>query len=266
MSLDSCPADGSIAIGVPKKSRHDDRPHGILIGSASKCGKPPRHVKVMSTPESTCWSIIHAVAAGSPADRDELARRYLGVVRAYLAARWRGSDLRPDLDDGVQEVFVECFRQGGALEAAGAGRVHSFRAFLYGVVRNVARRFESRSVRAAGPLPDIEANEESLSRLFERTWAQAIMAEAAQLQRRRAAGLGADALQRVELLRLRFEDNLPIRTIAERWGVPAARLHHAYALARQEFRAALLEVVAFHHPGSAAEVEQEAAGLLRSLS
>jgi RNA polymerase sigma-70 factor (ECF subfamily) len=220
----------------------------------------------MATPESTCWTVVRAAAAGSPADRDELARRYLGVVRAYLAARWRGSSLRPDLDDAVQEVFVECFRQGGALEAAGAGRVPSFRAFLYGVVRNIARRFESRPVRAAGPLPDIAANEESLSRLFERTWAQAIMVEAAQLQRRRAAERGPEAIWRVELLRLRFEDNLPIRTIAERWQVSAAQLHHAYALAWREFKAALVEVVAFHHPGSAAELEQEAAGLLKALS
>src|SRR5215831_5732627 len=104
----------------------------------------------MSTPESTCWTVIRAAAAGSPADREELARRYLAVVRAYLAARWRGLNLRAELDDAVQEVFVECFRQGGALEAAGAGRVSSFRAFLYGVVRNVARRFESRPVRPAG--------------------------------------------------------------------------------------------------------------------
>jgi RNA polymerase sigma-70 factor (ECF subfamily) len=223
-------------------------------------------MKSMSTPESTCWTVIRAAAAGSPADREELARRYLGVVRAYLAARWHRSALHQDLDDAVQEVFVECFREGGVLEAAGAGRVPNFRAFLYGVVRNVARRFESRPPRATGPLPDVQAEEESLSRLFERTWAQAIMAEAARLQRRRAAERGDEAVQRVDLLRLRFEDNLPIRTIAERWGVPAARLHHAYALARQEFKAALLEVVAFHHPGSAAEVEQEAEALLRSLS
>jgi hypothetical protein len=67
-------------------------------------------------------------------------------------------------------------------------------------------------------------------------------------------------------LRLRFEEGLPIRAIAERWGVPAAGLHHAYALARQEFKAILLEVVAFHHPGSPAEVEQEAASLLTALS
>jgi RNA polymerase sigma-70 factor (ECF subfamily) len=220
----------------------------------------------MSAPESTCWTVIRAAAAGSAGDREELARRYLAVVRAYLAARWRGPPLRPDLDDAVQEVFVECFRQGGALEAVGAGRVPSFRAFLYGVVRNVARRFESRPVRATGPLPEIAANEEGLSRLFERTWARAIMAEAARLQQRRAGERGPGAVRRVELLRLRFEEGLPIRAVAERWGVAAAELHHAYAKARQEFRADLLEVVAFHHPGSPTEVEQEAAGLLTALS
>jgi RNA polymerase sigma factor (sigma-70 family) len=219
----------------------------------------------MSTQESTCWTVIRAAAAGSPTDREELARRYLGVVRSYLAARWRGSDLRADLDDVVQEVFVECFRQGGALEAAGAGRVPSFRAFLYGVVRNVARRWESRPARAASPLPEIAANDESLSRMFERTWAQAIMAQAAELQRRKAREGGPEAVQRVELLRLRFEEKLPIRAIAQRWSVSAAGLHHAYALARQEFKAALLEVVAFHHPGTPDEVGREAASLLQAL-
>jgi RNA polymerase sigma-70 factor (ECF subfamily) len=218
------------------------------------------------TPDSTCWTVIRAAAAGSLADREQLARRYLSVVRAYLAARWRGSALLGELDDTVQEVFVECFRRGGALESAGAGRVPSFRAFLYGVVRNVARRFESRPARP-GPLPDeIDTNEESQSRLFDRAWAQTIMAEAARRQRERAVERGPEALQRVELLRLRFEENLPIRTIAERWGVDPAAVHHAYALARKEFRAALLEVVAFHHPGSPEALEQEAAGLLKALA
>src|SRR4051812_46535185 len=122
----------------------------------------------MPTPESTCWTVIRAAAAGSPADREQLARRYLGVVRAYLAARWRRSALLGELGDAVQETFVECFRRGGALEAAGAGLVPSFRAFLYGVTRNVARRFEARPARP-DPLPDgIDANEDGQSRLFDR--------------------------------------------------------------------------------------------------
>lgn len=220
----------------------------------------------MPTPESTCWTIVRAAAAGSPADRDELARRYLGVVRAYLAARWRGSPLLAECDEAVQEVFVECFRAGGVLDAAGAGRVPGFRAFLYGVVRNVARRFETRPARPTSPLPsEVDANEESQSRLFDRTWARAVMEEAARLQRERAAGRGPEAVRRVELLRLRFEENLPIRAIAKQWGVDPAALHHAYAVARTEFRAALLEVVAFHHPGSPEALEREAAGLLAAL-
>jgi RNA polymerase sigma factor (sigma-70 family) len=220
----------------------------------------------MAPQESTCWTVIHAAAQGNPAEREEVARRYLPIVYAYLATRWRGSSLKSHVDDAVQEVFIECFRQGGALEAVGLGRVPNFRAFLYGVVRNVARRFESRPVREAGPVPEVEANEASLSDLYERAWAQTMMAEAAQRQKNLAAERGDEALRRIELLRLRFEENLPIRTIAERWGVDAADLHHSYALARKEFKAALLDVVAFHQPGTPAEVDAEAATLLKSLS
>jgi RNA polymerase sigma-70 factor (ECF subfamily) len=97
------------------------------------------------------------------------------------------------------------------LEAAGAGRVYGFRTFLYGVIRNVARRFEDRQ-RHPVELPEaVESNEASQSRLFDRTWARAIMAEAARLQRDRAAERGPEAIRRVELLRLRFEEDLPIR-------------------------------------------------------
>jgi len=216
--------------------------------------------------ESTCWTMIRAAANGDPAEREELARRYLGVVRAYLAARWRGSALRDEVDDATQAVFVECFREGGVLDAAGTGRVPGFRAFLYGVIRNVAARFEGRPARPSGPLPDIPAEDPTQSRLFDRTWARAIMAEAGRLQRDRASERGSEAVRRVELLRLRFEENLPIREIAQRWATDPATVHKSYALARKEFRQALLEVVAFHQPGSAAEREDEVASLLQMLS
>ena len=49
-------------------------------------------------------------------------------------------------------------------------------------------------------------------------------------------------------------------------GGAAAEPHHSYAQCRTESKAALLEVVAFHCPGSPAEVEQEAASLLKALS
>jgi hypothetical protein len=126
--------------------------------------------------------------------------------------------------------------------------------------------FESRPVRAALALPEIATDDASQSRLFDRAWAQAIMAEAGRLQSKLAEKRGAEAVQRVELLRLRFEENLPIRDIARRWATDPAIVHKSYALARKEFRSALLEVVAFHHPGSAVELEEEAASLLKALS
>jgi hypothetical protein len=99
---------------------------------------------------------------------------------------------------------------------------------------------------AAGSLPDRDE-------LARRTWAQSIMAEAALRQRSRAANLGNEALRRVELFRRRFEGGLPIRAIADLWGVNPAGLHHDYAIAHQEFKTALLEVVAFHQPGTPTE-------------
>jgi RNA polymerase sigma-70 factor (ECF subfamily) len=222
---------------------------------------------VMSGPQSTCWTLIRAAAGGSAQPREEFARRYAPVLRAYLAARWRGSPLLQDVDDAVQDVFVECLRPGGALARLDPSRDGGFRAFLYGVARNVALRRESRrpapdGAAALGAIPD---DHSSLSRAFDRAWAKAILREAARVQEERARALGERALRRVELLRLRFHEDVPIRDIARRWGVEAAGLHHEYATARDEFRAALLDVVAFHHAGDPGAVEEECRKLLALL-
>jgi RNA polymerase sigma-70 factor (ECF subfamily) len=224
----------------------------------------------MANADSTCWTVIEAAAAGSPADREEFARRYSSVVRAYLAARWRASPWLHDLDDAMQEVFVECFKRNGVLARAERGR--GFRPFLYGVVRNVALRAETERGRCKERQPTRDADldrlpdsEESLSHAFDRAWAKALLREAARWMEHQAEGAGEAALRRVELLRLRFHEGLPIREVAVRWQTEAARLHQEYARARQEFRTALLDVVAFHHPGTAADVEQECANLLELL-
>jgi RNA polymerase sigma-70 factor (ECF subfamily) len=222
--------------------------------------------------ESTCWTVIHAAAAGSPAERDEFAHRYGPVIRAYLASRWRSTACVHNLDDAVQEVFVECFKQEGLLARADHDRLGGFRAFLYGAVRNVARRIEALHARGREQQPpsgldweEVGGAESSPSRTFDRAWAKALVREAAHLQEERARDAGTAAVRRVELLRLRFHDGLPIREIAERWRVDAAALHHEYARARQEFKEALLEVVAFHHPASPADLEEECSKLLALL-
>jgi RNA polymerase sigma factor (sigma-70 family) len=206
--------------------------------------------------DSTCWTVIRGAAGGHRADRDEFVRRYVTIVREYLSARWYSPARRPLVDDGVQEVFLECFRQGGALGRVDPARAGGFRAFLFGIVRNVALRLETdahrRRLRADFMPPDelgqVPASEESLSKAFDRAWAKAVVREATDLLNSRAREAGDEAVRRAEILKLRFVDGMPIRDIARLWEADPAVLHHQYARARDEFRRALRDVVAFEHP------------------
>jgi RNA polymerase sigma-70 factor (ECF subfamily) len=226
----------------------------------------------MGALESTCWTLLRDAAAGDEAPRAEFAARYAPVVRAYLAARWRGSKLIRELDDSIQEVFIECLREGGLLDRARAEEPGGFRAFLYGAVRNVALRAEARWARQLSREPtdvvDLEGipgREEAISRVYDRAWAKTVVREAAERQSALAARCGDAALRRVELLRLRFHEGMPIREIARLWGLDAAFLHHEYARARQEFRSALRDVISAQHPGSPEDVDRHCAQLLSLL-
>jgi RNA polymerase sigma-70 factor (ECF subfamily) len=223
----------------------------------------------MGAEESTCWTLLRDAASGGEAPRAEFAARYAPVVRAYLAARWRGSTLIRELDDTIQDVFIECLRAGGLLDRARAGQPGGFRAFLYGAVRNVALRAEARRARQLAHEPmdvldlqGLPGREEALSRVYDRAWARAVVREAAERQSVLAARRGDAASRSVELLRLRFHEGMPIREIARLWGLDAASLHHEYARARQEFRSALREVIAAQHPGSPEDIDRECAQLL----
>jgi RNA polymerase sigma-70 factor (ECF subfamily) len=226
----------------------------------------------MADSNATCWTVIEGAAAGVTADREKFARRYLPVARAYLAARWHGHELAGEIDDAAQDVFIDCFRDGGALGRVDQTREGGFRAYFAGVIRNVALRHERARARRPVGVADssfdadaIAAESAALSSIFEREWAASILRQARALQAERAAQTGDAAKKRVELLRLRFEEGLPVRDIAVRWNEDADRLHHEYARARDEFREALREVVQFHHPGSKAEVDAECTRLLRAI-
>jgi RNA polymerase sigma-70 factor (ECF subfamily) len=225
----------------------------------------------MDSTEHTCWTMIHQAASGDAGQRDAFARRYSDVIRSYLAARWRHSVLYPQVDDAVQEVFVECYREDGALGRVSPDRPGGFRAYLYGVVRNVARRIESTRSRRREVQPDSMLEEQAdsdghLSQVFDRSWAQATMRDAAVRMAELAAEAGDDAQRRVELLRLRFQESLPIRDIAKRWKVDAEQLHRQYARARADFKVALMEVLGFYESGSKPDIEKEAARLLALLA
>lgn len=216
--------------------------------------------------EETSWTLIDAAREGDAVARERFARTYESAVRAYFGARWGRGPLASELDDAVQEVWIDCLRDRGALERADSGR--PFRPFLYGVARTVALRFEQRRGRAeAAPIEadEHEARETRLSVAFDRAFAQQVMREATELQRARAAAAGGVKQRRVELLELRFEHELTIPQIAERWNEDPARVHHLYADARADFRDALREVVGRRNGGHGAALERECDWMLEVL-
>jgi len=225
----------------------------------------------MSRTDATSWTILHDAASGNDAARTAFIRRYLPAVRAYLSARWEGTALRDQLEDAVQEVFLQFLEPGGVLEG-GLGRVRgdSFRAYLYGLVRNVARMWERRELqrrdaepRSKPDLDRIDADETRLSRVFDRRWARSIIAEAVALLRERAES--EEALQRVELLHLRFTDNLPIREIADRDGSERTDLYRQMERARAEFMKALADVLCRQSGEATVDVEREGRRLIDLL-
>lgn len=213
----------------------------------------------------TSWTTIRQAAAGHSDSRQSFAALYQPVIRAYLQVRWNTGRLASQVEDAIQDVFVECFRSEGILERVDPDQTPSFRGFLYGVVRNVARRYESRLPLQSLEAP-VPADETSLSGAFDRAYAVAVMQEATRVQAANAEWKGAAAQRRVELLKKRFGEGLPIREIAALWQVDPAWLHHQYATARDEFHEALRSVVRDHQPGlNGAPLEERCRELMQLL-
>lgn len=212
----------------------------------------------MAEPETTSWGLVSAAALGSAQARAEFARRYGPLIRAQLEQRWPRQPLRQEIDEAIQEVFVECLKPGGVLARADRSVPAGFRRWLGAVVRNVALRTETRRARhryRAGqePLTDHAAADTNIAHRLDREWARAVARDAAEEQERRAASVGAKALLRVKLLRLHFEEGMAIPEIAALWGLTPAHLHHQYAKARQDFLRALLAVLRHRFPDAPQE-------------
>ena len=224
----------------------------------------------MAGPETTSWTILRAAAAGTDAARADFIQRYLPAVRGYLAARWKGTILIGLADDAVQEVFVELLKPGGILED-GLDRLHgnSFRPYLYGIARNVARMIERREYgRREEQVPsmfDMEAHQTRMSRAFDRGWAKGVLAEAIALLRHQSLDADDAARLRVELLRLRFAESLPVREIAVRLGAERKDLYREMDKARAEFMKALTEVLRRQHGVEAVDLSREGQKLLEFL-
>ena len=140
---------------------------------------------------NTCWTLIHDAAGGSAEARRAFVERYEVLIRRSLAARWQGTPCYlVDLDDAIQEVWLQSFQDDGARSRAEPGRGPSFRAFLLGVVRRVAQAFETRKARqlrrqnpATFHPEQLIADDTSMSNAFDRAWALSVIREALELYR-----------------------------------------------------------------------------------
>jgi RNA polymerase sigma-70 factor (ECF subfamily) len=204
--------------------------------------------------------LLQGARAGHSRERDEFVRIYSSPIRGFLAGRWRGGPLLEHVEDAVQDVFLEFLKPGGVLDKVDATAPGGFRALLAAVVRNVAARHEKRDQQQRGrgaaeapPLDDLLQIQTSLSQALDREWARALAREAAAEQERRARERGGAALVRVEILRLRFHEGLPIREIAERLELEPDYVHHQFAKARRDYREALLTVLRGRFPKATAE-------------
>lgn len=221
--------------------------------------------------DSTSWTLIHSAAVGDRTAREEFVRRYLPLVRNYLRARWRESDLYDQVDDTTQEVLLQCLRPGGGLASIDRLRNRDFRAYLYGIIRNVARMTERREIRSreVGSVsvdiePELAPDDSGLSRVFDREWSRAMICEAVELQRSRLE-ISAAGQRRLDLLRLRYESELSIQKIADQIGLPAHTVQRELERAQQEFRATLVEVLEQHRGAPILEVERELRTLFQLL-
>lgn len=209
---------------------------------------------VMSRLEPTSWSVVLGAAAGDHPKREEFSRRYEAIVRSYLSFRWSVHQTHGSVEDGVQEVLLECLKPNGALARLDRSKTTDFRGYLYGVTRRTAIVLERRWRREARDRsPDtaralrIERDVRTLSAVFDRTWTQMLCTEALSLCRDRLAQLQDGALKS-RCLQKRYLEDLPPREIARELGVDATVVYEALKRAKELYEACLLEVLGSYQP------------------
>ena len=223
-------------------------------------------------PADTCWTVIRAAAGGDSAARSTFARSYAGPMRAYLQRRWQSQALLLEVEDAVQEAFVEAFKPAGALDRANPER-GDFRSLLYGVVRNVARRFEERAAKANAQgsgksvyLDDLPHQAQALSQVFDRAWARSLLREAVLRHQQESEEGNTDARRRFRVMRMRHDEGLAIREIAQALGVlDVASVHNDYRQARRAFGAHLRGVVGRHTGTEGSAIDRECRRLTELL-
>lgn len=216
--------------------------------------------------ETTSWTLIGGAASGDATSRGTFARLYGDVVRIELAARMRRAADDADVEDAVQEVMLECLKAGGALERASAKKCTRFRAYLGGITRNVALRYQERQMLQPDTLDRADTVSDpgpAIAARLDAAWSHAVLGEVMALLVHESA-TSATARMRLAVLRMRHEEGSSPAEIAAALNITPVRVHYLTAEAKRDFRNALLSVVSQQNPGlTRAEVEAECVALLR---
>tara|TARA_R110002072_G_scaffold25443_6_gene85223 strand:- start:185426 stop:186262 length:837 start_codon:yes stop_codon:yes gene_type:complete len=203
--------------------------------------------------DSTSWSLVLGAAAAVPKDQEEFGRRYGPLVRGYFSSRWRLSMQDARIADASQEVFLRIFSPGGPLTRVDKQRPSGFRAFLRGVLHNVAAELERRDRRdRTSPLDSdmlpIDQSEQSPSGAFDRVWAEMITDAAWELMREKAKR-DRWAQYRLQVLGHRYVDDMSCEQIAAQISeLTVDQVYRLLTAGRSQFRSALMTVLSAHHP------------------
>lgn len=213
--------------------------------------------------------MILGAAGGDQERRETFSRLYAPVIRSYFAARWRLPSDHEDVVDATQDVFVQFFKDDGALQRVDPECSGGFRAYLYGVAHNVslmaerkfARRKRSENTESVVDLATVPRSDATLSQVFDKAWAKAVARDA---RRRLAERSTTDtrASERFRCLELRYSAGLAPKEIADKIELTVNDVYERLREARKAYRLALFEVVAEQNP-SASRAELE--GLCREL-
>ncbi len=216
---------------------------------------------------TTNWNVVLSASQPHHDARTEFAVRYAPVIRRYLAGRWRIPSDAPRIDDALQDVFVECFKHGGALERVLPGGDGGFRAYLFAVTRNVAREFERQ--RRCDPLLDADARpdhgQDRPSVTFDRSWAREIAREA--MREFGSTSRRPEERLQFETVRLRFQQELLPREIAARLdGLTARRVSKLIETGMRRYEECLYRVLQRRNPAASRyDLAQTCRGVLQAL-
>ena len=242
---------------VEAKAEEAETPASPMKLGRRRCGAGDAPT---DTPESTCWTVIGGPAVGAPRVRDE-SRSDRPRSSALPRRPVHASAVRNDLDDAVQDVFLECLTRA----VRWTGPMRDDRALpplplRRGPVRRPPFRGPPRDKPGLPTSPRLEETPDAdpAFRFSIVPGPKLECGKAAKLHAECAGEAGPEAMRRVELLpTCAFTTAFPsARSPAAGAWTPASCTTSMRRRGRSSRRPSWKRW-RFHRPGSAAEVERE---------